>query len=93
MPTYKMQLLDPELNFGFAWDPDSASLYIVHGNGQPHEQIAGNIHAPEHAEILANMWLKGYRSRAREDGRKLGSKYYHLLAETGAVGAKLGPGG
>ncbi len=93
MPLYRMDFLDPELNFGFAWESGTGELYIVHGNGRPHEQIAGNVGAPEHAETLARMWLMGYRSRAREDRRILGNRHYHILAEGGAVGAKMSPGG
>ena len=93
MPTYHMKFLAPDLNFGFAWEPDTRELYIVHGNGQPHEQIAYNVGAPEHAEMLATMWLKGYRSKARELGREPGSRHFHMLAEAGAVGTKFSPGG
>ena len=93
MPVYHMKFLAPELNFGFAWNPDNKQVYIIHGNGAPHEQIASNVGAPEHAEILATMWLKGYRSSQRELGRVPGSKHHHMLAEAGAIGAKLSPGG
>jgi len=93
MATYRMQMLDPEINFGFAWETGTGELFIVHGNGKPHEQIAGNVHAPEHAEMLARMWLMGYRSRAREDKRIVGNRHYHMLAEAGAVGATFSPGG
>jgi len=93
MPTYQMKFLAPDLNFGFAWEPDTRQLYIIHGNGKPHEQIAGNVRAPEHAEMLASMWLMGYRSRAREDNRIIGKRHFHMLAEAGAVGMKMNPGG
>ncbi len=88
MPVMKM--VAPDLGFGFAWEPDDFKLWIIHGNGKPHEQIAGGVQSPQEAEALVGMWCKGYRSRAREDGRTLGSKHYHVLAEQGAVGAKLG---
>jgi hypothetical protein len=85
-----MKMLAPDLGFGFSWDPDDRNLWIVHGNGRPHEQIAGGVMNPQEAEALVGMWCKGYRSRAREDHRTLGSKHYHVLAEQGAVGARLG---
>lgn len=88
MPVMKMTA--PDLGFGFAWDPDTKGLWIIHGNGVPHEQIATGVMAAHEAEVMVGMWCKGYRSRAREDNRTLGSKHYHVLAEQGAVGARLG---
>jgi len=93
MPIYRMEFLAPDLNFGFAWNGDTRELFIIHGNGKPHEQIAGNVELKEHAELMARMWLMGYRSCAREQGRILGNPHRHLLAEGGAVGLKLSPGG
>lgn len=88
MPALNMNA--PDLNFGFAWDTESKRLYIVHGNGQAHEQIAADIMSPELAQRLAETWLMGYRSRAREDKREIGKKYHHMLAEAGATGIKFG---
>lgn len=84
----KMQA--PDLGFGFAWDPESRSLYIIHANGAAHEQIAAGITSPEAAQKLTEMWCRGYRSRAREITRQPGKKHYHMFAETGTVG--WGPG-
>ncbi len=87
MPVMKM--LAPDLGFGFVWEPDSKALYIIRANGKMHEQIAANVQHPDHAEVLVNMWCRGYRSRVREEGRVLGKKHYHVLAESGAVGFKF----
>ncbi len=84
MPIMKMEA--PDLGFGFAWDPEARSLYIIHGNGAAHEQIAAKVTSPEAAQMLAGMWCRGYRSRAREITRKPGNKHYHMFAETGNVG-------
>jgi hypothetical protein len=86
MPVLKMEA--PDLGFGFRWEPESRRLYIIHQNGAAHEQIAADIPSPELAQLLTEMWCRGYRSRAREITRKPGSKHYHILAETGEVGAK-----
>ena len=64
----------------------------MHGNGKPHEQIAAGVMSPHEAEVLVEMWTKGYRSRAREGGRVLGNPHYHMLAEAGAIGAKMNGG-
>lgn len=84
MPLLKMEA--PDLGFGFQWDPDSQALYIIHGNGKSHEQIAAKITSPEAAQLLAAMWCRGYRSRAREITRVPGNPHRHLFAETGQVG-------
>ena len=84
-----MKMLAPDIGFGFAWKPEDNSLWVVHANGAPHEQIAKGVMTPHEAEVMAGMWAIGYRSRAREDNRTLGSKHYHILAEQGAVGAKM----
>lgn len=76
----------PDLGFGFAWEPESRNLHIIHGSGAPHEQIASGVPSPEIAELFVGMWCKGYRSRAREITRKPGSKHYHMLAEPGQLG-------
>ncbi len=86
MPVLKMEA--PDLGFGFRWDPEGRSLYIIHANGASHEQIAADITSPEDAKRLTGMWCMGYRSRAREITRKPGAKHYHILAETGNLGWK-----
>jgi len=85
-----LRMIAPDLNFGFAWEPESRNLYIVHGNGAAHEQIAANVMTPEVAEAFVQMWCRGYRSRAREVTRQPGGKHFHMLAEQGAVGARFG---
>jgi len=80
----------PDINFGFAWESESLRLFIIHADGAPHEQIAAGVQTPEVAELLVNMWCRGYRSRAREITRKPGAKHYHLFAETGTIAAELG---
>lgn len=85
-----MKFVAPDLGFGFAWEPESRNLYIVHENGAPHEQIAASVMTPEVAEAFVGMWCKGYRSRAREIARKPGAKHYHMLAEAGQLGVVLG---
>jgi hypothetical protein len=84
MSVLKMEA--PDLGFGFRWDPESLKLYIIHADGTTHEQIGFDIPTPEAAQILAAMWCRGYRSRAREVTRKPGAKHYHMLAETGQLG-------
>ena len=90
MPVMKM--LAPDLGFGFAWEPESRNLWIIHANGQPHEQLANGVMTPKEAEVMVEMWCRGYRSRAREDGRVLGNPHHHLLAEKGAVKPKFTAG-
>lgn len=81
----------PDLGFGFAWEPHSQNLYIVHAdNGSPHEQIAAGVQNPQIAHLLVNMWCLGYRSRKREITRKPGARHLHMLAEGGKIGAVFG---
>lgn len=80
------KMVAPDLGFGFGYDPEARSLYVIHGNGASHEQIAANVMNGEVAEAFVAMWCKGYRSRAREITRKPGAPHYHMLAETGHVG-------
>lgn len=77
----------PDLGFGFAWSPENRSVYIIHGDSVTHEQIAADVMSPELAEMLVNVWCRGYRSRKREEERK--GKHYHMFAESGKVGAKI----
>lgn len=87
-----MRMVAPDLNFGFAWEPESKRVWIIHGNGKPHEQIAYGVMSPELAQQLVNAWCAGYRSRKQEEDRTPGSRHYHMLAEHGAVGLKFQPG-
>jgi hypothetical protein len=88
MPVYQMSA--PDIGFGFAWEPESQRLYIVHAaDGAPHEQIAAGVATPQIAQLLVNMWCRGYRSRAREITRKPGAPHHHMFAETGSVGMAL----
>lgn len=84
-----LNMVAPDLGFGFGWDTETKRLYIVHANGQAHEQIAANVMSPETAQQLAEMWIRGYRSRTREDKREVGKRYFHMLAEGGATGIKM----
>ncbi len=88
MPVMKMEA--PDLGFGFAWEPESRKLYIIHASGKSHEQIAADITTPEAAQTLAGMWAKGYRSRAREITRAPGAPHRHMLLETGHLGVENG---
>ena len=83
-----LQMIAPEFGYGFRWEPESRRLYIVHTDGQTHEQIAADVMSPELAQQLAQMWIRGYRSRVREAKREPGKKYYHMLAESGAIGVE-----
>jgi hypothetical protein len=85
-----LKMESPELGFRFEWHPEARAVYCLVYNGGKHEQIAANIETPEAAQLAAMMWCRGYQSRAREITRKPGGKHYHMLAETGRVGAKMG---
>lgn len=83
-----LMMQSPDLGFKFAWDPERRGLFCLTPSGGPHEQIAANVTSPEMAKFAADMWQKGYRSRAREITRKPGVKHYQMLAETGNLGVK-----
>ena len=83
-----MLMQSPDLGFRFAWDPEKRGVFCLDPAGKAHEQIAAGVTTPELAKFAADMWQKGYRSRAREITRKPGAKHYHMLAEGGASGVK-----
>lgn len=80
----------PDIGFRFEWHPEARALYVVHfASGAQHEQIAGNILSDNAAQLAATMWCRGYRSRAREIGRKPGLSHHQMLCEMGKVGADM----
>jgi hypothetical protein len=86
-----LMMQSADLGYKFAWDPEKRALYSLtpYDDGK-HEQIAANVTSPEQAKAYADMWCRGYRSRAREILKKPGVKHYQILAEGGAVGARFG---
>jgi hypothetical protein len=78
-----------DLGYTFAFDPEKRAVFsLTPYDGGKHEQIAHGVQTPEQAKFAADMWCRGYRSRAREILKKPGIKHYQILAEPGIIGVE-----